>query len=214
MPAAVVLVLAYLAGALPFSFAVARLTVGTDLRQVDTGTVSGTGLYRVAGFGPMVVGGLLDVGKGAVGPLLAGDRPMLAAIAAGVAVAGHNWSPFLRGAGGRGISPAMGGLTVVAWLGAVLLLLGLVLGKLARSTGLGSFVAQALLVPLLAWLEETTGLVAAGLIVALLWAKRVLGNQPPAASLPTSRVLASRLLFDHDEGFLSQPAPRARRIRR
>ncbi len=202
VPAAVVLVVAYLAGALPFSFVVARLVAGADLRRVDAGTVSGTGLYRVAGFGPMVVGGLLDVGKGAVGPLLAGERPVLAAVAAGVAVAGHNWSPLLRGAGGRGISPAMGALAVVAWPGVVLLLLGLTLGKLAGSTGFGSFVAQALLIPVLAWHEGTTGLVAGGLILAVLWAKRALGNQLPSASLPRGRVIASRLLFDHDAAFL------------
>ena len=69
----------------------ARRVGRVDLRDVGTGTVSGTALYHVAGFGPLALAGVCDVAKGAVGPLLAGsDRPELAAVAGGVAVAGHN----------------------------------------------------------------------------------------------------------------------------
>ena len=96
-------------------------------------------LHEVAGFGPLAVAGVLEVAKGSVGPLLAGrDRPALAAVAGGAAVAGHNWSPFLRGAGGRGISPATGALLVSAPTGAAVLLGGLAAGRLARQTALVS----------------------------------------------------------------------------
>lgn len=200
LPALLVLVVAYLAGAVPFSQMIAQVVAGVDLREYATGTVSGTSLYRVAGFPPLVVGGLLDVGKGAVGPLLAGDRPLLAALAAGVAVAGHNWSPFLGGAGGRGISPAMGSLAVVAWPGAVLLLAGLAFGKLADSTGLGSFIAQSALVPVLAVLRGWHGVAAGAAVLVALWGKRLLGNEPPTGER-RGRVYLSRLVFDHDRAF-------------
>jgi glycerol-3-phosphate acyltransferase PlsY len=205
MPAPVVLVLAYLAGALPFSYLVARLVAHQDLREHGTGTVSGTGLFEVAGFGPLVVGGVLDVAKGAVGPLLAGSRPVLAAFAAIVAVIGHDWSPFLKGAGGRGISPAMGALAVVAWPGSLVLLAGLALGKLASNTGLGSFLAQTTL-PVVTWLTfGGAGLLGGAGVVVVLWTKRLVGNEPPERG--DLRVLASRLLYDHDEGFRSDPRP-------
>lgn len=190
--------MAYLAGAVPFSQIVAKVVAKTDLREHGSGTVSGTGLFEVAGFGPLVVGGLLDVAKGAAGPWLAGERPLVAAVAVGFAVAGHNWSPFLGGRGGRGISPAMGGLAVVAWPGSVLLLTGLAVGKLAGQTGLGSFVAQALLVPLLAVIGVGHGAIAGACVVVPLWLKRVVGNR----GLPREsrvRTAASRLLFDRDE---------------
>ena len=51
----VVLVFAYLLGAIPFSNLFARRLRGIDLRDEGTGTVSGTGLYRVAGFGPLAL---------------------------------------------------------------------------------------------------------------------------------------------------------------
>src|SRR2546423_4428071 len=111
----VVLSAAYVSGAIPFSNLMATRRRGVDLRDVGSGTVSGTSLYQVAGFGALAVAGICDIAKGAVGPALAGrDRPVLQAAACGVAVVGHNWSPFLGGAGGRGVSPAVGALRAAA----------------------------------------------------------------------------------------------------
>src|SRR4051795_2153313 len=153
-----VLIVAFAAGSIPFSNLAARATRGVDLRRVGTGTVSGTSLFRVAGFPALAVAGILDVGKGALGPALAGgDRATLAALAGGLAVIGHNWSPFLRGAGGRGVAPALGALLVQAWPGAILLLGGLVVGKAFRETGLGGFVAEVLLTPALAVFQGAVG---------------------------------------------------------
>ena len=53
---------------------------------------------------------------------------MLAAFAGGPAIAGHNWSPFLRGAGGRGFAPSLGVLGVQALAGMRVMLGGLVAG--------------------------------------------------------------------------------------
>jgi glycerol-3-phosphate acyltransferase PlsY len=139
-----------------------------------------------------------DVAKGAVGPLLAGaDRPVLAAFAAGAAVAGHNWSPFLAGAGGRGISPAIGALAVTAWPGSALLLGGLALGRLLHETGLTSFVADAALVPALAAARGRRGALLGACVVTPMLVKRALGNQPPVR--PGWRSRAQRVLFDRDE---------------
>src|SRR5262249_9155963 len=142
MQAAAVLLLSFAAGAIPFSYLAGRRARGVDLRRGGTGTVSGTSLYRVAGLGPLAAAGGLEVAKGAVGPAVApaAGRPALAAVAGGAAVVGHNWSPFLRGAGGRGISPALGALLVVAWPGAVLLLAGMILGKVFGETAVGALV--------------------------------------------------------------------------
>ena len=52
-PVAIV-ALAGLAGSIPFSNLAARVRAGVDLRDVGTGTVSGTALFDVAGFGPPV----------------------------------------------------------------------------------------------------------------------------------------------------------------
>ena len=197
MKAARVLAAAFIAGSVPFSNIAARRRAGVDLRSVGSGTVSGTSLYHVAGFGPLAAAGVCDVAKGAVGPILAGpNRPVLAAISGGLGVAGHNWSPFLRGSGGRGISPALGALGMTAWPGSVVMLGGMVLGRFVKETGLGSFLAQAALVPVLARTHGRRGAFAGACVVAPMWIKRLVGNRAPVD--PSLRTYARRLLYDSD----------------
>jgi glycerol-3-phosphate acyltransferase PlsY len=221
------LVVAYLAGAIPFSNVLAARLSGVDLRQVGSGTVSGTGLYRVAGFKPLVVAGVLDVAKGAAVALMVrrwfggagnpkpsapdpnvvglrwrwnhGRRPApMEAAAAGMVVVGHNWSPFLDGAGGRGVSPALGAYGVIAPEASLLLLAGLVAGRLSHQTGLGTFASQVALVPMLGGRRGGAGAMAGAAAVAPMLIKRVMGNQAPKPG-SGPRVYLARLLFDRDE---------------
>jgi glycerol-3-phosphate acyltransferase PlsY len=185
----------YLLGAVPWSQVFAR-SRGVDLRSVDNGTVSGTALYRVAGFAPLAVAGSLDVAKGAFGPAVAARRLSLAATAAAAGVAGHNWSVFLRGAGGRGISPALGALVVRAPSSAGVLLGALAAGRLVRRTGLVCFLAFLALVPLTRRLHgRGPARLAAAVLVPLLL-KRVTGNRAPAEW--DLRTIAHRLVLDRD----------------
>lgn len=185
------------AGAIPFANIAARLRAGVDLRSVGTGTVSGTGLYEVAGKWPLVVAGLFEVAKGAVGPLLAGrDHPFAAALAGAAAVVGHNWSPFLGGAGGRGISPAMGALLVTAPAASGVLVGGMAVGKLAGETALGSFIADLLLVPVAVRAHGRQGGAAALAVLVPIVAKRLMGNAAPERLVPS--VFWYRLVFDRD----------------
>jgi len=196
-----ILLLAFLVGSVPTSNLFARASRGVDLREVGTGTVSGTSLYRVAGFLPLAAAGILDIAKGALGPLLAGtDRPVLAAFAGGAAVVGHNWSPFLKGAGGRGLAPAIGALLVNAWPGAVLLLVGMTVGRAVHQTGLGALCSELGLVPLLAFTDGRDGALAGAAIAVPMLVKRVLGNARPAVASGPSlrRAYLHRFWFDHD----------------
>lgn len=199
LPAPAVVIAAWLAGSVPFSNVAARLVARRDLRQVGNGTVSGTALYEIAGFGPLAVAGVCDVAKGAVGPLLAGrDRPVVGAVAATAGVAGHNWSPWLGGAGGRGISVALGAFLPLAWPGTLVLAVGLAAGRLTRRTGLGSFLAALALAPVLARTHGRAGAVAGAGVAGTMFAKRVAGNHRPSG--PWLRTALHRLVFDHDPG--------------
>ena len=193
--AAVGVAASYLVGAVPFSQILGRRH-GVDLRVVGTGTVSGTGLYRATGPAQLVVAGILDVAKGCVGPLLVGPGTPAAAVAAGAAVAGHNWSVFLAGSGGRGISPAMGALLVTAPVGTVVLAAGLAGGRFAGETALGCAAADAALVPVV---TRTSGRVAgraAAAVLVPMVLKRLAGNEPPAR--PGVATYLARLLLDRD----------------
>ncbi len=188
---------AFVVGSIPFSNIAANAVAGVDLRTVGTGTVSGTGLFQVAGVRPLILAGIGDVAKGAVGPLLAGaGRPGLAAAAAAAGVTGHNWSPFLHGAGGRGISVAIGALVVHNWPGSVVLLGGLALGRIPDQAGLGGLLADVVLVPVLGRARGRRGVLAGLAVVIPMLAKRLAGNRRPGR--PTPAVYIRRLLLDAD----------------
>ncbi len=123
---------------------------------------------------------------------------MLAASTGAAAVVGHDWSPFLRGAGGRGISVAMGALVVRQWRGCAMLLAGVAVGRVVDQAGFGGFVADVVLPPVLWRTNGWTGLMMALAVVVPMLAKRVAGNHPPAR--PTFATFAHRLLLDRDPG--------------
>ena len=168
----------FAAGAVPFSNLGARRFAGVDLRVGwgHSGTVSGSALYEVAGRGPgggRAAGtgqGRTGTGAGRAGP------PWAAALAGGAAVTGHNWSPLLGGAGGRGISPAMGALLVNGPMGTLVLGAGLAVGKFAGETALGCLVADLALVPVARRAHGRRGAVAAGAVLLPMLAKRLAGN--------------------------------------
>lgn len=198
LSAPTILALAFVAGSLPFSNVASKLLAGVDLRDVGTGTVSGTGLYGVAGFPALAVAGTLDLAKGAFGAALAGPaRPGLRALAAAMTLAGHNWSPWLRGAGGRGLAPALGATLTFAPEATAVLGLGMTGGRLLRHTAAGCFWSMLALFPVLAVTRGRAGLRDAAAIAAPMVGKRLLGNQPPAR--PGLAVYINRLVLDRDE---------------
>jgi glycerol-3-phosphate acyltransferase PlsY len=188
----------FVAGSVPFSNLMAHRTRGVDLRNVGTGTVSGTALFEQAGFLPLAAAGIFEVAKGALGPALAGrNRPATAAAAAAAAVAGHDWSPFLGGAGGRGLSPAIGALTVSAPAGAVTLLAGLAAGRLGGESAIGCLVADLALIPIVKRVHGERAAWAAVAVVVPMLIKRLVGNGPPAQS--SAGVYLRRFLLDRDD---------------
>jgi glycerol-3-phosphate acyltransferase PlsY len=193
---AAVVAVSYLAGSVPFAYLSARILRRVDLRSVGDGTVSGTGLYRVAGFVPLAAAGCLEVAKGSVGPALAGGRGRPADAAGGAAVVGHNWSVFLHGAGGRGLSPAIGTLLVRAPEGAGVLLGGMAVGRALRRTGFGSFLALLSLPVVLGRTRGPEGRRTALCLVAPILAKRLAGNRGHRGR--GWRSWLNRLVFDAD----------------
>ncbi len=193
-----VVIVSFVLGAIPFSYLFARSLAGVDLRTEGTGTVSGTGLYRVTGLAALVSGGGLDVLKGMPGVLAAGGSSLVAALAAGAAVAGHNWSPFLGGSGGRGFSVAMGAMATVAWPATALMAGALLAGRLARQSAIFSLASLLAMPPLALRTHGGWASLAGWLIVGLMLAKRLVGNHPPPPGAARWGIYRNRLLFDND----------------
>jgi glycerol-3-phosphate acyltransferase PlsY len=122
--------------------------------------------------------GLLDILKAAI-PALAFKlwRPEAPyyLLAAGMAAVGHNWPIYYRFRGGRGMSPIMGGMFVVDWLGVVVTnLIGLSSFLVIKSSLVASGVWLVLIIPWI-WFrtQEWPKLMYAVAMCILFWASMI-----------------------------------------
>ncbi len=125
---AVVIIIAYLLGAIPFGKIVSRFFSNVDITQHGSGNIGGTNVLRVLGLGPAALVILGDLAKAFVSVIIArvllgaglqfyiGFPPhwgMLAVIAEVVAalfcMLGHNWSVYIKMKGGKGVAAYFGG---------------------------------------------------------------------------------------------------------
>jgi glycerol-3-phosphate acyltransferase PlsY len=114
---ALALAAAYLVGAIPVGFAVARLGGGVDIRQRGSGNIGATNVLRTLGPFPAALTLVGDVVKGyaAVAVARALDpAPTTAAVAAVLAVAGNCWPVYLGFRGGKGVATGLGAFGALA----------------------------------------------------------------------------------------------------
>ena len=123
MSPAVLVLLGYLAGSVPFGVLLTRWVRGVDVRQGGSGNIGATNVTRVAGkkLGAVVL--LLDALKGALAVLLAQhlvpEAPRLHVAVGLAAFLGHVYPVWLRLKGGKGVATALGVLGVLVPLAAL-----------------------------------------------------------------------------------------------
>ena len=205
---------AYLIGAMPMSYLLARALGGIDLRQHGSGNVGASNFASQMGKKWWLPIAAIDMGRGA-GPVLIGqyalglaDMAWWLVLTPLFTILGNNWSPFLRFTGGRSVGAWAGGILGIAPLffvaGLVLYVLGW--GVTRRSAEWMLVVMIALPLLALAWPErwllvggnEQLAVFAAGGAVLIL-AKRLVSNgQSAPADVPWGTVMLNRLLRDRD----------------
>ncbi len=107
---------AYLLGAVPFGYVIAKLFLGFDIRTRGSGNIGMTNMIRTGGKVPGIVTFLLDFAKGTAGIAVAKllDAPEPVVLLAGLsAVFGHTRSIFLQFKGGKGVATLLGVLLAV-----------------------------------------------------------------------------------------------------
>jgi glycerol-3-phosphate acyltransferase PlsY len=114
---ALVAVLAYLLGSIPFGILITRLMGLGDLRQIGSGNIGATNVLRTGNKGAAAATLILDGAKGAVAVLIArawagGDAAQLAGLAAFL---GHLFPVWLGFKGGKGVATFLGTLLALAW---------------------------------------------------------------------------------------------------
>lgn len=118
--------LAYLLGSIPFSYLIARVFAGKDVRRHGSGNVGATNVARTAGRAAGLIALALDLAKGYAaiavarwivsrpewpfGPGMSPwhSREMWIALAGVIAVLAHMYPVWLRFEGGKGVATAAG----------------------------------------------------------------------------------------------------------
>jgi glycerol-3-phosphate acyltransferase PlsY len=103
-------VFGYLVGSLSPSVFLGRLFKGIDVRQHGSGNAGTTNAFRVLGSRLGLAVLFADLLKGIVPVVLARylSTPLVTVLVAFACVAGHNYSIFLRGKGGKGVATGAG----------------------------------------------------------------------------------------------------------
>ncbi len=149
---------AFLCGAIPFGYVIARVIYKTDIRTLGSGNIGMTNAWRNFGARAGIATLILDVAKGAL-PVLVGrwmlsaplgfDTNRTALMLGGLALAailGHTFTPFLNFKGGKGVATALGAVTALigVWVLVPTAAFAVVFAAF-RYVSLGSLVAAAAL---------------------------------------------------------------------
>jgi len=166
-----VVIVSYLIGAIPTGLIVVRLLSGEDIRRHGSGNIGTVNVLRVAGLATAIVVLAVDILKGLVPIMLAvrvGAPPSAVVLGGLAAIAGHNWSVFLRFQGGKGIATSFGVLLGLSWsAAAVAAAVWIVTVAITRYASLGSLLA-VVSVPITLWrFRQPEEYVSFGVIAAL-----------------------------------------------
>ncbi len=165
------ILIGYLIGALPVGFVLTQWLRGVDLRRVGSGNPGATNAYRTAGLAAAVLVMGADLAKGAGTVALAArltDGAATPAAAGVAAIIGHVYPVWLRFRGGKGVATAAGVfamLTPVACGIAAAVFVATVWAT--RYVSLGSVVATAALPPIALIAGAPAGVVAGGVVAAV-----------------------------------------------
>ena len=198
---------AYLWAGIPSGYLVGRYLKGIDIRRYGSGTVGSANVTAHVGRRPGFLLGVFDcLGKGALPVVVAKLLDQSVGVQAGAglaAITAHNWSPYLRLTGGRGVATAVGVVFGFQMFGELLVLaavMGIIGYYVFHEIAFWTLMSM-LALPALALLfgREAEVLYMTLAIVAILILKRLTANwDAPSREYPLAKVMAYRLLWDRD----------------
>ena len=113
-----VVLAAYLLGAIPFGLVLSRLAGYGDIREIGSGNIGATNVLRTGNKALALIVLLLDSGKGAIAVLLTAYYvgPEVAPLAGAAAFLGHCYPIYLKFRGGKGVATFFGTILAINWM--------------------------------------------------------------------------------------------------
>ena len=153
----IIVIVAYLLGAIPFGLIISRRVAHVDIREHGSGNVGATNVFRTLGARPGLITAILDMSKAALSVLLGvfivGNEVFMVGgqdihvqsaqiLAALSAMVGHNWSVYIKFKGGKGVACFFGGLLVINGVVALIgIAAGVIIALTTRYVSLGSMLS-------------------------------------------------------------------------
>ncbi len=191
-------------GSIPFGYLITRLFIGKNILEIGWRKTSGSNVFKNVGKPQGILTGVLDLAKGWLAVWLAqyfGLSLQIQALCGVAAVVGHNWSCFLRFAGGRGIGTFMGALFALSPKIFIFSVIPLISLALIWNAAIGTILLLITAI-LLFWYDSqitTLGLLP---LISLLpvFLKRLSPLQE--ISSKNRKTILNRLIFDNDKSLL------------
>ncbi|MGA1843150.1 MAG: glycerol-3-phosphate 1-O-acyltransferase PlsY [bacterium] len=170
----------FLIGGIPSGLLIGKLLGGPDVRRSGSRNIGATNVYRVLGAAPALLTLAGDLLKGYVPLLVLGSitpHPWLIACTGLAAIAGHDFSPYLRFKGGKGVATSLGVFLYMSPV-ATLVCVGVwvLVVALVRIVSIAS-IGTAIVLPVMVWaLEYPLPILYAAIIACILLIARHKGN--------------------------------------
>ncbi len=200
-------VFSYFVGSIPSAYIVGKIFRGIDIRRFGSGNVGGSNAIVHIGVIPGILISVFDVlVKGWLVVFLVGKFTeadiLLQGFVSLLALIAHNWSPWIKFSGGRGISVFFGIILGFNFFGEVIFFLCLVIfgNLIRRETGFYTFLCM-MIFPILSIVfgRSLDLLTISALGVAILIIKRILANgEPIGLNSKWFIVTFNRIIFDRD----------------
>lgn len=162
--------LSYLIGSIPSGLLLGKWLKNVDLREYGSKNIGATNAYRVLGLGPAIGVFLADALKGVIGVYLGEflvGQPLALLLGGIAAMAGHNWSLFLKFKGGRGVSTGLGVIAmIVPKVTVIIFIIWALIFYFTRYVSLASIIAAALVPVMMYLLGEKNEFLYFGLLAA------------------------------------------------
>lgn len=196
------ILISYLLGSFPSGYLISRWS-GKDILKVGWRKTSGSNVFRNIGWWQGALTGILDVFKGYLavfGAQKLGLSLEIQILSGVAAVTGHNWSLYLKFAGGRGIGTFIGAFLAISPKILGLSLIPFAFLALIWNAAIGTlcFLATAILVSIYFKQLETVGLFPI-ISLAPIFIKRLSPIREILQAKNKPFLIKNRLIFDRDE---------------
>jgi len=173
------MVAGFLLGSIPFCYLLGKYVGKKNLRQIGDKNPGGWNLvFNVSKFWGFI-GIMLDMGKGyltyflvyrlayesGIAVMGTNHNQLIAVLAGCAAVAGHNYSPFLRGNGGKGLAAWGGFYTAANFLALPLGGISMLIGLLVARNMIWSVIFGVLFSGIFLWLYTGAGIFLVSILI-------------------------------------------------